>query len=255
MSSTTVTGSGARASVEARIDRLPPSRHLLGLVARIAVGGWFEFYELFLPGAISLGLVRAHLFTVASHGLFDLHSFPSFLAAFFAGMFLSTVVFGGVSDRFGRRSIFIYAMLVYSLFNVLIAASSNPAVIDGCRFVAGFAVGMQLINNDSFISELTPRRSRGRYMAFAFIVILTATPAVALLAAVLVPRAPLGIDGWRWVVLIGAAGGVLVWFIQRGLPESPRWLAAQGRDAEADAALAAIEARVVAETGALPAPD
>jgi MFS transporter, putative metabolite:H+ symporter len=244
------------ASILARIDRLPPSRTLFTLVARIASGGWFEFYELFMPGFISVGLIRSHLFTPTTRGLLDFHSFSSFLASFFAGMFLSTILFGRISDRFGRRPIYIGAMLVYSLFNLFIAFSHSPGWIDCFRFVAGFAVGLQLINNDSFISELTPRVSRGRYMAFAFTFILTATPVAALLATLLVPHAPFGIAGWRIVVAIGAAGGVLVWFLQRGLPESPRWLEVHGRRAEADAVVSAIEEKIRAETGRqLPPPD
>ena len=86
-------------AILARIDRLPPSRHLMGVVARIAAGGWFEFFELFMPGFISLGLVRSGIFTISNKGLLDTHSFASFLASFFVGMFLSTAVFGFVSDK------------------------------------------------------------------------------------------------------------------------------------------------------------
>ena len=248
--------SPARASILARIDRLPPSRTLFALVARIASGGWFEFYELFMPGYISVGLIRSHLFTPTTKGLLDFHSFSSFLAAFFAGMFLSTVSFGSISDLFGRRPIYIVTMLVYSLFTFFIVLSSSPAWIDFFRFVAGFAVGLQLINNDSFISELTPRVSRGHYMAFALTFILTAVPVAALLATLFVPHAPFGIAGWRYVVLIASLGGIAVWFLQRGLPESPRWLEVHGRRAEADAVVASIENQIMAETSRpLPAPD
>ena len=65
----------------------------------------------------------------------------------------------------------------------------------------------------------------------------------------LVPTAPLGLEGWRWVVLIGALAAPVVVVLRRGLPESPRWLARQGRLAEADQVLSAIEAKVEAEHG------
>jgi putative MFS transporter len=75
------------------------------------------------------------------------------------------------------------------------------------------------------------------------------------LAYVLVPAAPFGLAGWRWVVLIGAFAAVLLGFLRFGLPESPRWLARQGRLEEADRVLSGIEARVAAEYGApLPPP-
>jgi MFS transporter, putative metabolite:H+ symporter len=236
-------------TVLARIDRLPPSRHLIGLVARISSGGWFEFYELFMPGFISLGLVKSGIYTLGAGSMLDPHHFASFLAAFFFGMFFSTGVFGFLSDRLGRRAIFVQSMIVYSVAQLAIAFLSDPVAIDILRFIAGLAVGMQLVNNDSYITELTPRAARGRYMTMAFIFILSAIPAAAFLAAALVPLAPFGIDGWRIVVAIGATSGIAVLFIQRGLPESPRWLEARGRIKEADQVVCAIEARVSAELG------
>jgi MFS transporter, putative metabolite:H+ symporter len=240
---------GTRHTVLARIDRLPPSWHLVGLVGRIASGGWFEFYELFMPGFISLGLVHAGIYVAKPGSLFDPHLFASFLASFFIGMFLSTALFGFISDRFGRRAIFIYSMVVYSIAQLAIAFLSDPAAIDAARLIAGLAVGIQLINNDSYITELTPRSSRGRYMAASFIFVLTAIPVAAFLAAWLVPQAPFGIDGWRWVVGIGAVSGFAVLVIQKGLPESPRWLEAHGEYEEADRVVSKIEARIVAERG------
>jgi putative MFS transporter len=113
---------------------------------------------------------------------------------------------------------------------------------------------MQLINNDSFLAEITPRHLRGRYMALAVALILTAVPVSAFLGMLLVPYSPLGLSGWRWVVIVRALGGVVVWLMQRKLPESPRWLEAQGRTDEADRALGRMEAEIEAEVGTLPQP-
>jgi len=74
-------------------------------------------------------------------------------------------------------------------------------------------------------------------------------PAVAFLSYALVPRTVFGLDGWRCVVLIGVAAAIGVWFIRRRLPESPRWLAQQGRIDEAEAVMARLEARIEREAG------
>jgi putative MFS transporter len=237
----------SRRSVMQRIDRLPPSRYLVKLVARIATGGWFEFYELFMPGFISLGLVNAGIYSLSPGNMFDPHLFASFLASFFFGMFISAALFSFLSDRLGRRAIFIQSMIVYSIAQLSIAFLNDPAAIDVARFIAGLAVGMQLINNDSYITELTPRATRGRYMTGAYVFVLSAIPVAAFLAAVLIPLSPFGIEGWRIVVAIGAVGGVLVLWIQHGLPESPRWLESKGRLAEADAVILEIERQIITE--------
>lgn len=141
-------------------------------------------------------------------------------------MFVSTVFLSRLPDRYGRKPTFAVSMMFYSVAAVLVAFGPTAGWIDLWRFFAGFGIGIQLINNDSYISEMAPKHVRGKYMALGFIVILTSIPFVALVAWWLVPRSPLGLDGWRWVMLGGAAGGVLVWLARLGLPESPRWLAA-----------------------------
>lgn len=225
---------------------MPPPR---GVTARIALGGWFEFYEMFMVGYISLGLIGSGLFTEEGHGYLDWSGFAAFTGTFFAGMFFSTVLFSRLPDRYGRRATFTVSMLGYSAAAVLITFSASAPWIDVWRFVAGFAIGIQLVTHDTYISELAPKSVRGRYMALGFVVILTSVPAIAPLSWLLVPHAPLGLDGWRWVMLVGAAGGLVVWVARRGLPESPRWLATRGRVAEAEAIVDDIECRVVAQTG------
>jgi len=236
-------------TVSARLDRLPPTRYFRGLVARIAMGGWFEFYEMFMAAYISLGLISSGLYHATTEGLFDVNGFASFLGSFFAGMFVGTVALGGLTDRFGRRAVFTAAMFIYSVATFVAAFQTSPEAMDVWRFFAGIGIGVQLITVDTYISELTPHHTRGRYMAFSMLVILTSVPVVAVLSYLLVPLNVLGLDGWRWVMIIGSAGTVLVWFIRRGLPESPRWLESKGRVVEARVIVDEIERRVIAETG------
>ncbi len=95
---------------------------------------------------------------------------------------------------------------------------------------------------------------RGRAFAFNQTVQFAVVPIVAFLSYLLVPLAPFGWDGWRWVVAIGSLGALAVWFLRRGVPESPRWLLNQGRLAEAEAITASIEAKVVADLRGAPMP-
>jgi putative MFS transporter len=242
-------GPRSEPTVSARLDRLPPTRYFNGLVARIAVGGWFEFYEMFMAAYISLGLIHGGLYRATTEGLFDVNGFASFLGSFFAGMFVGTVALGGFTDRFGRRAVFTFAMLIYSLASFIAAFQTSPEAMDVWRFLAGVGIGVQLITVDTYIAELTPHRTRGRYMAFSILVILTSVPVVAVLSYLLVPHTLFGLEGWRWVMIIGSAGAILIWVLRRGLPESPRWLESKGRLDEARIIVDHIEARVVAETG------
>jgi MFS transporter, putative metabolite:H+ symporter len=233
--------------IGARMDRLPPTRTIWKMVALISLGGYFEFYDLFLTGYIAPALVRSGILTPTTRGLFGTTGVASFVAAMFSGLFLGTAFFGFVADRFGRRTIFTVSLLWYTVASVVMAFQHDVFGLNLWRFLSGIGVGVELVTIATYLSELIPKQQRGRAFAFNQTVQFSSVPTVALLAWLLVEKAPFGLDGWRWVVLAGAAGAVLVWWIRLGLPESPRWLAEHGRLEEAERVLDEIERKVALE--------
>jgi MFS transporter, putative metabolite:H+ symporter len=249
------TAADAAGSVGARLDRLPATRSVWSLVALLSLGGFFEYYDLIFTGYIAPGLVRSGILTASTRGLFGTTGVASFVAAMFSGLFVGTALFGFAADRFGRRTIFTYSLLWYTVASVVMAFQNHVFGLNLWRFLSGVGVGVELVTIDTYLSELIPKELRGRAFAFNQTIQFCAVPVVAFLAWLLVARSPLGLDGWRWVVLIGAAGAVFVWWIRRQVPESPRWLAQQGRIERAQTILADLEARVARESGfALPPP-
>jgi len=122
------------------------------------------------------------------------------------------------------------------------------------RFIAGIGIGVELVTIDTFIAELVPKEMRGRAFSVNQAIQFCSVPTVALLSVLLVPIDPFGIAGWRFVAAFPALAAVLVFFIIRIVPESPRWLAQHGRLDEADRVTRKIEALVEAEKGPLPPP-
>jgi MFS transporter, putative metabolite:H+ symporter len=237
------------AAISARLDRLPATRYIWKLVLLLSLGGCFEYYDLFFTAYIGPGLVRSGLFSNTSASFFGFSGLASFVAATFAGLFIGTLVFGYTADRFGRRLIFTYSLLWYSVATVAMAFQSSAGGILAWRIIAGIGIGVELVTIDTYIAELVPKELRGRAFAFNQFVQFGVLPAVAFAAWLLVPLRPLGLDGWRWVVLIGAGGALFVWVIRRGVPESPRWLIAHGKVEEAERVVAAMEACVEPEFG------
>lgn len=242
-------------TIAARIDRLPSSKYVNKLILLLSLGGCFEFYDLFFTAYVAPGFFKSGIFTATTKALFGMQGFASFVAALFAGLFVGTIIFSQLSDRYGRRSIFTFSLLWYSVCTFIMAFQSTAMGIDIWRFIASIGIGVELVNIDTYISELMPKESRGAAFAFNQFVMFCVVPIVAFISWVLVPRAPLGIDGWRWVVVIGSTGAIFIWWIRLGLPESPRWLAQHGRHEEAARIMQDIEEHVQKETGQpLPAP-
>ena len=90
-------------TVAARLDRLPASRYVRRLITLLSLGAWFEFYDLFFPAYVAIGLFKEGLFKPTTSGLFDLQGFASLIASGFAGMFVGTLAFSWLSDHLGRR--------------------------------------------------------------------------------------------------------------------------------------------------------
>jgi putative MFS transporter len=239
--------------VAARLDRLPMTYGLWRLVVLISLGGAFEFYDLLMTAYVAPGLVAGGLFTAHPAGFFAVNGIGFFVFCTFAGMWLGSVGFGFVADRMGRRAMFTVSLVWYSLATAMMAFQHSAAGIDFWRFVAAIGVGLEQVTIDTLLPELVPPPKRGRAFALSQGIAFAAVPVVALLGWLLVPLHPFGLDGWRWVALIGASGALFAWWLRLGVPESPRWLALHGREDEAEQVLRRLETRAEADIGrALP---
>jgi putative MFS transporter len=198
------------------------------------------------------GLVKTGMFTGVAIWIF---SGPAlFVAATFFGLFIGTFVFGFVADKYGRRAIFTFSMLFYCAATLVMAFQTTGWGVCLWRMIAGIGIGVELVTIDTYVAELVPKHIRGRAFAFNQCVQFAVVPVVAFLSYMLVPLTPLGWEGWRWVVAIGAIGALVVWFLRRAIPESPRWLLTHGRLAEADRITTQIEAKVLADRNGEPLP-
>jgi MFS transporter, putative metabolite:H+ symporter len=242
-------------AISARLDRIPPTWTMWKFVILLSLGFFFELYDLLYSGYIAPGLVKSGILTTTTAGLFGMNGVATFIASLFAGLFLGTIGCGFLADRFGRRAIFTYSLLFYTTANLIMAFQVTALGLNFWRFMAGLGVGVELVTIGTYISELVPKRIRGRAFACEQAVGFMAVPVVAFLSYLLVPKKPFGLDGWRWVVILGAHGALFVWFIRRALPESPRWLAQKGRLVEADFILSKLEEIAARESGRpLPVP-
>jgi putative MFS transporter len=220
-------------SIAARIEQIPVGKFHRRFIALVSLGGWFDFYDIYMMAYIGAALQQS--------GFLTLHQFTNVIAAGFLGMFTGTILFGMGSDRMGRRSAFVAMLLIYSLFTLAGAFAPTAGWLLVLRFFAGIGIGAELVVIDTYVSEMVPSSARGRYVAITQTAGFTAVPIVAILVRLLVPT-HFAMAGWRWVMVIGSLGSALAWYFRRRLPESPRWLESRGRHAEAEQALALLAA-------------
>ncbi len=206
---------------------------------------------------IAPGLVASGILANSTVGLFGIQGTGFFIFCTFAGMWVRMCRLWLDRRPPGPQVQFSLSSLMwYSICTAIAMAFQNTAAgVDTWRFIASIGIGLEQVTIDTFLPEFVPPHARGKAFAFYQFVEFCVVPIVALLGWLLVPVKPLGFDGWRWVTLIGSVGALIAWWLRRGLPESPRWLAVHGREAEAERVMAGIEARVSRDIGGpLPAP-
>ncbi|GAA5049553.1 putative MFS transporter [Thermocatellispora tengchongensis] len=230
------------AAVSARLERLPWSRFQRRLFLVVATAWLFDSIDL---AAITflLAPISAHFgLTAAEAGLLG--------SAGFAGMLAGAVSAGALADRFGRRRVFQYSIVVWGVASLgLVFAPDLPTLL-ACRFVLGIGMGAEFPVAAALLAEFMPASRRGRYAALLEGAWPVGFVLAGALAYVIVPAA-----GWRAFFALQACLALWALVIRRGVPESPRWLASRGLTDQAGAVMAAIEHKVTMLTGrALPEP-
>jgi MFS family permease len=166
-------------------------------------------------------------------------------AIYVAGACLGALFWGQMTDRFGRKRLFMITLGVYLAGTVLTAFSLNPMWYFACRFITGTGIGGEYAAINSAIDELIPAKYRGRVDIAINGSFWVGAAGGSLLTVLLLDKSLIPAEvGWRLAFALGAVLAVGVLFVRRNVPESPRWLFIHGRDEEAERVVKEIEERV-----------
>jgi MFS family permease len=166
------------------------------------------------------------------------------------GACLGALFFGYLTDRFGRKKLFIITLVVYLVATVATAFSGSALFFYACRFFTGAGIGGEYAAINSAIDELIPARVRGRVDLIINGSFWLGTMFGASLSLLLLDKSLFAVDlGWRIAFGLGAVLGLGILLVRRNVPESPRWQFIHGRNDQAEELVADIERPVEEETG------
>jgi len=172
-----------------------------------------------------------------------------FISLTFVGMTIGALITGFVGDKFGRRFTYQINLLIFGLASLAAAFAQDMTQLIVCRFVQGLGLGAEIVVGYSTLTEFVPPKTRGRWLAFMAFLVVAGFPVTAILGYLIIPT-----WGWRPMFVIAGVGSLIVWYLRKNLPESPRWLESQGRSAEAEALMQTIEKEVAGAGAPLPPP-
>ena len=227
-------------NIGARLDRLPISRLHRKVFVLVAIGMFFEGFDIYIAASVLGSTYKTGFSTLAQNGLF--------ISATFVGMTLGALITGFWGDRYGRRVTYQLNLMLFGVASLASAFAPNMDSLIALRFLMGLGLGAETVVGYSILTEFFPAELRGRWSGMICTVLTAGLPVSALLAWLLVP-----VFGWRVMFVLGGVGALVAWLLRQGLPESPRWLASVGRHAEAEAVVSRFE-RESAIDGPLPQP-
>src|SRR5262249_37952072 len=223
--------------IPARLDRLPWGRFHTLVVVALGITWILDGLEVTLAGAVSGALKQSEVLRFSNTDVGIASS------AYLTGAVLGALLFGWLTDRLGRKRLFFITLAVYLVATAATAFSWNLASFVVFRFLTGAGIGGEYTAINSTIQELIPARYRGWTDlvingSFWIGAALGAAASIVLLdPAVIAPEL-----GWRLAFFSGAVLGLIVFVMRLWIPESPRWLMTHGRQAQAEAIVADIDA-------------
>jgi putative MFS transporter len=233
-------GAVTEESISARVERLPLSRWH---VRMMAIAGIAHFTDAFDSLTIAFVLpILAGLWKIPPVEIGYL------ISAGYLGQMIGAIGFGWAAEGIGRRGALRLTVLVISVFSLACAFSWGYLSFFIFRTIQGLGLGGEVPVGATYMNEISTARFRGRIVTFLQSTFALGIVLTSLVSIVIVPNL-----GWQAMFLIGALPALLAIWLRRLIPESPRWLASQGKLAEADETMDRIEAEI-SKYGAVPLP-
>lgn len=198
------------------------------VIALIAAGYFFDVIDLIVLGSLIPDMVQSKFTTAAEAGLVG--------SATLIGLFVGAVGQGQFSDRWGRKSVYQFNLLLFGVATIAAAFSPNVMWLAALRFIAGIGLGGEQPLAFAYAGEYAPKLIRGRILAFVHFI----GGALVWPIAALFTLAFRDTIGWRGVWIVIGIGALIVWLFRFTLPESPRWLATHGQGKRALEVLARL---------------
>lgn len=206
--------------ISEKMDYVPVSKLHYKMLWLIGLGIFLDGFDVYLAGGVLGVLLKS--------GWSNIGLNAAFISVTFLGLLVGSLLTGFLGDSFGRKFSYQLNLLIFGGASLVAAFSPNMTFLIVCRGIMGIGLGAEIVTGYALLAEFVPSKTRGKWVSMLSLITNCSTPAAAFLGYIIIPR-----FGWRWMFVFVGVFSLIVWYLRKSMPESPRWYESKGMEKNA----------------------
>jgi putative MFS transporter len=206
--------------ISEKMDYVPISKLHYKILWLIGLGIFLDGFDVYLAGGVLGVLLKSGWSSISLNA--------AFISVTFLGLLIGSLITGFLGDSFGRKFSYQLNLLIFGGASLVAAFSPNMIFLIACRGIMGIGLGAEIVTGYALLAEFVPSKTRGKWVSMLSLITNVSTPAAAFLGYLIIPR-----FGWRWMFVFVGVFSVIVWYMRKSMPESPRWYESKGMEEDA----------------------
>ncbi|KAA8675078.1 MFS transporter [Clostridium sp. HV4-5-A1G] len=206
--------------ISEKMDYVPISKLHYKILWLIGLGIFLDGFDVYLAGGVLGVLLKSGWSSISLNAVF--------ISVTFLGLLIGSLITGFLGDSFGRKFSYQLNLLIFGGASLVAAFSPNMIFLIACRGIMGIGLGAEIVTGYALLAEFVPSKTRGKWVSMLSLITNVSTPAAAFLGYLIIPR-----FGWRWMFVFVGVFSVIVWYMRKSMPESPRWYESKGMEEDA----------------------
>jgi putative MFS transporter len=206
--------------ISEKMDYVPISKLHYKILWLIGLGIFLDGFDVYLAGGVLGVLLKSGWSSISLNA--------AFISVTFLGLLIGSLITGFLGDSFGRKFSYQLNLLIFGGASLVAAFSPNMIFLIACRGIMGIGLGAEIVTGYALLAEFVPSKTRGKWVSMLSLITNVSTPAAAFLGYLIIPR-----FGWRWMFVFVGVFSVIVWYMRKSMPESPRWYESKGMEENA----------------------
>lgn len=222
--------------ISEKMDYVPVSKLHYKMLWLIGLGIFLDGFDVYLAGGVLGVLLKSGWSTIGLNAIF--------ISVTFLGLLIGSLLTGFLGDRLGRKFSYQLNLLIFGGASLIASFSPNMTFLIACRGIMGIGLGAEIVTGYALLAEFVPSKTRGKWVSMLSLITNCSTPAAAFLGYIIIPR-----FGWRWMFVFVGVFSLIVWYLRKSMPESPRWYESKGMEKEAQDVVNIFYNEATAERG------